>query len=109
MPTLAVFQLYHDMNKFYILDTCKILRNKRYSSITTEHAPGFPTPYVMVFYKFNGLKREMIVRFVVIGGIVNHHCLEFFSVIQYSSILICKSKIIIAYVLHFNCYLSDKY
>jgi hypothetical protein len=30
MPTLAVFQLYRGVNKFYILDTYKILKNKTY-------------------------------------------------------------------------------
>jgi len=30
--------------------------------------PGFRTPYVVVYIMFNNLRREMIVRFVDIGG-----------------------------------------
>jgi hypothetical protein len=33
--------------------------------------------YVMVFFMFNDLRREENVRFVFIGGIVDHHCLYF--------------------------------
>jgi hypothetical protein len=40
--------------------------------------PGFPTSYV-VFFMFNEL-REVIVRFVNNGEIVDHHCLNFLSV-----------------------------
>ena len=40
--------------------------------------PGFPTSYV-VFFMFNEL-REVIVRFVNNGEIVDHHSLNFLSV-----------------------------
>jgi hypothetical protein len=33
--------------------------------------------YVMVFSMFNELRQELIVHFVDIGGIVDHHCLSF--------------------------------
>jgi hypothetical protein len=32
-----------------------------------------PHIYIVVFFIFNDLRREMIVRFVDIGGIVDHH------------------------------------
>ena len=40
--------------------------------------PGFPTPYVVVFVVFNGLRWEVvsIVCFVDTGGIVDHHRLN---------------------------------
>jgi hypothetical protein len=40
--------------------------------------PGFPTSYV-VFFMFNEL-REVIVLFFNNGEIVDHHCLNFLSV-----------------------------
>ena len=33
--------------------------------------PGFPTSYV--FFMFNDLRRDVIVRFVNIAGIIDHH------------------------------------
>ena len=39
--------------------------------------PGFSTLYVVVVLVCNDLRREVIVRFVDIGGIVDHHCLNF--------------------------------
>jgi hypothetical protein len=33
MPTLTVFQLYCGVNKFYVFDTHKTLKNKTYMSI----------------------------------------------------------------------------
>ena len=44
---------------------------------------GFPTSYVVVFVVFSNfrweviVRREVIVRFVDIGGIDDHHCLNF--------------------------------
>jgi len=38
---------------------------------------GFQTPYVVVFiFVFGGLRWEVVVHFVDIGGIVHHHCLN---------------------------------
>ena len=37
---------------------------------------GFPTSYVVVFFMFNNLRWYVIVRFVDIGGIVDHQCLN---------------------------------
>jgi hypothetical protein len=39
--------------------------------------PGFPTLYVVVFFMFTDLRSEVIVYFVDIGGIDDHHCLRF--------------------------------
>jgi hypothetical protein len=40
--------------------------------------PGFPTSYVMDFLYVQLVEgRKVIVRFVDIGGIVNHYCLNF--------------------------------
>ena len=44
--------------------------------------PGFPTPYVLVFFVFSGLKWEFVVGIVLvclcyISGIVNHRYLNF--------------------------------
>ena len=39
--------------------------------------PGFTTSYVMVFLVFSELRWEVIVHFVDIVGIVNHHCLNY--------------------------------
>ena len=37
--------------------------------------PRFPTSYVIVFFMFNGMRWEVIVHLVDIGGIVDHHFL----------------------------------
>ena len=39
--------------------------------------PGFTTSSVMVFFVFSELRWEVILHFVDIVGIVNHHCLNF--------------------------------
>ena len=39
---------------------------------------GFPASYVVVFLMFNDWRLEVVVCFVYIGGIVDHHCLEVF-------------------------------
>lgn len=41
------------------------------SSIKTGH--GFLTSYVAVLFVFNGLRRDVVVHFVDIEGIVDHH------------------------------------
>jgi len=43
--------------------------------------PGFPTSYVVVLFVFSELRWEVIARFVDIGGIVDHHCSNFLSII----------------------------
>jgi hypothetical protein len=43
--------------------------------------PGFLTSYVMVCFVFSELRWEVIVRYVAIGGIVDHHCLIFLFII----------------------------
>jgi hypothetical protein len=42
--------------------------------------PGSPTSYVVVFFVFRQLRWEVIVRFVDIGEIVDHHSLNFLSI-----------------------------
>ena len=37
-------------------------------------ACAWTTSYTVVFFVFSELRLEVIVRFVDIGGIVNHHC-----------------------------------
>ena len=39
-----------------------------------EH--GLPISYVVDAFVFNNLKGDVIVRFVDIGGVVDHHCLS---------------------------------
>jgi len=53
------------------------------TSLTLPHfcachkpGPGFPTSYVVVFYVFNEMRRGVVVCFVNIGGIVDHHSLN---------------------------------
>ena len=43
---------------------------------------GFLTPYVVVFLIFNALRAEVVVRFVDIGRIVDHHFLNFLSTVR---------------------------
>jgi len=40
-------------------------------------------PYVVVFIVFNVLRREVVVRFVDIGGIVEIHCLNFLFIFRH--------------------------
>ena len=42
---------------------------------------GFPTSLFKVFFMFNDLRWEVIVRFVVFCGMANHHCLNILSII----------------------------
>ena len=42
--------------------------------------PGFPMSYVTVCFMFNYFMWEMIVTFIDIGGVVDHHCLNFLFV-----------------------------
>jgi hypothetical protein len=37
--------------------------------VCSKPGPGFPTPYVLVFFVFSGLKWEVIAHFVDVGGI----------------------------------------
>jgi hypothetical protein len=39
----------------------------------SRHWPRFSTPYVVVFCVFTDLRSEVVVRFVDIGGIIDHH------------------------------------
>jgi hypothetical protein len=50
---------------------------KKKTALISSPMPGseFPRPYAMFFFSsLNGLRSEVIVRFVDIGGIVDHHC-----------------------------------
>ena len=48
--------------------------------------------YVMICM-FNEMRSEMIVRFVNIGGIVDHHCLNFLFIAIFLSIVTACSTI----------------
>jgi hypothetical protein len=50
--------------------------------------PGFSTSYVVVFFVFSELRREVIVRFVDISGIVDHQCSNFLFIITYKYVKI---------------------
>ena len=58
-----------------LIDSVKIVMCYHYLNICCR--PGFPTSYVMAFFVFCELRLELIVYFVDIGGIVDHHCLSF--------------------------------
>jgi hypothetical protein len=48
-----------------------------------KRATGYQMLYVVVFVlMFNDMRYEMIVGFVDIGRIVNHHCLNFLFIVQ---------------------------
>ena len=51
--------------------------------------PGFPSKYVVVFLlsMFSELRWEEIVRFVDIGGIIDHHCLNFLCFVDIGGII----------------------
>ena len=56
-------------------------------TICTCHkpGPGFLTSYIIVtslFFMFNVLRSEVNACFVDIGGIVDHHCLNFLFIIE---------------------------
>jgi hypothetical protein len=93
-------ELQTHVNNKHILDDenwvwCKLIYQERRDGIpltglTPPHicacpktGPGFSTPYVMVFFfwVFSELTWEVIVRFVDIGGIVDHYCLNFLFII----------------------------
>jgi hypothetical protein len=76
--------------------------------------PGseFPRPYAMFFFSsLNGLRSEVIVRFVDIGGIVDHHCLIFlFIAILSVFVLFSISKIRVnQFISYFFSYSLIKY
>ena len=50
---------------------------RHYYCVCPKPGSAFPTPYVLVFFVFNGLRSEVNARFLDIGGIVDHHCLNF--------------------------------
>ena len=65
----------------------------------------FSTSHVMFFFfMFNDLRQEAIVRFVDIGGIVSHHCLNFVF------INLVKFEIyeLYFYCFNFNFFLTNK-
>jgi hypothetical protein len=52
--------------------------------------PGFLTSYnkLSTFIMFNGLRREVVFCFVDIGGIVDHHCLNFLFMMMNENICV---------------------
>ena len=51
--------------------------NPTFFSACHKPGPDFPTSYVVVFFMICELRREVVVHFVDIGGIVDHRCLNF--------------------------------
>ena len=63
--------------------------------------PGFPMPYVVVFFCVQLLRWETIVHFVDIGGIViNRHCLTFLFIIYRSEWLLFNANSAIFQLYH---------
>ena len=55
--------------------------------------PGLPIPYVMVYLLSNDLRWEVIVHFVDIVEIIDHHCWNFLFIMLYNkSYLIDENK-----------------
>ena len=100
LQTHVNYNVQTHVNNKHILDDenwvwCKLIYQERRDGIpltglTPPHicacpktGPGFSTPYVMVFFfwVFSELTWEVIVRFVDIGGIVDHYCLNFLFII----------------------------
>jgi len=57
-----------------------------------KQGSGYPTSYVVIFYLFNDLRWEVIVRFVDNGGIVDHHCLNFLFIMYVTCIIINDTR-----------------
>ena len=61
--------------------------------------PGFLTSYVAVFFMFNELSWEAIVRFVDIVRIGDNHCLNFLIIIKKGTSLVenvwCRVKVMV--------------
>jgi hypothetical protein len=53
--------------------------------VCSKPGPGYPTPYVMFFFVFCYLRRQVVVGFVNIGGIVDPHCV--YSFISYPPLI----------------------
>ena len=73
----------------------------------SKTGPWFPTSYVLAFFVFSALRWEVIVRFIDIGGIDDHHCLNFLFVMRYINSLFpilisytCISQRMPAYTVH---------
>jgi len=49
--------------------------------IPDQSGPGFPTSYVVLFFMFNHLMWEVIIRFIDICEYIDHHCLNFLFII----------------------------
>jgi hypothetical protein len=72
---------------YCLIKTCTIIRGRMWrplTSLTLPHfcacpkpGPGDPIPYAGVFFMFTDLRWKVVVCFVDIGGIVDHHCLSF--------------------------------
>jgi hypothetical protein len=52
--------------------------------VCSRRGPGFPTQHVVFFFfcSMSWGKKEVIVRFVDISGIVYHHCIKFIFIFK---------------------------
>ena len=49
-----------------------------YCHACPKRGPWFSMPFVTAFFEFNDLRSEMVVHFVDIDRVVDHHCFNFF-------------------------------
>ena len=82
-------------NKMSSKNVCTCYWNIPLIGLTLTHfcacpkpEPAFPTSYFMVFFVFNEWRWKGIVRFVDIGRIVDHHCLNFLCMVTLASIIV---------------------
>jgi hypothetical protein len=81
------------LSHFFSSGVMPLSRGKGWDSITgltlshfsacLSPGPEFLASYVVVFFMFNDLRRDVIVHFVNIGGIVGHHFLNLFIQLQF--------------------------
>ena len=48
--------------------------------VCPKPGPGIPSAYTVIFFVINDLKWEVFIRFVDIGGIVDHYHINFLSI-----------------------------
>ena len=69
-----------------------------YLCVGPHKGRGFPTSYVVVLFVLSDIRSEVIVRFVDIGGIVAHYCLNSSQ----------KVQCILLYLTYFFYYKTNK-
>jgi len=71
MYTIIKYPIKHTLPKMYTT-----VHKYRIHLKTHKHPVKIDTTYFMVLFMFNDWWREVIVYFVDIGGIVDHHCFK---------------------------------